>query len=268
MALDLDGTSVSADGAVSPRLKAAVAACLLRGVRVILATGRMPQSAARYWVELNLPPGPLIAYQGAMVVWQPDGRVEADVVLPDSGARLTVDWALSHDLLTQVYVGSELWVSREDPRVRRYIEVNHIAALVRGAPDLTDWPEPPVKILLQDDGDKLDRLRGELEELVRDEPVRVFKSQVDYLEIVHHRVGKSVGLAAAAQALGVKQSRVVAIGDAENDIDMLQWAGMGIAMGQAPERVKAAARFVTDSIDDDGCAKAIERWVLGSGALT
>ena len=266
VALDLDGTALSADGTVSPRLKAAIAASLERGVQVILATGRMPQSATRYWLDLKLPPGPLIAFQGAMVVWQPDGRVEAKVNLPDAGARLTVQWALSHELLTQVYVGSELWVSREAARVRHYIEVNHIPALVRGAPDMTDWPEPPVKVLLQDEGARLDRLRGELEHLLRHEPVRVFKSQVDYLEVVHQAVGKSVGLAAAAKALGVDQSRVFAVGDAENDIDMLEWAGMGVAMGQAPARVKNAANAVTDSLDNDGCAKAIERWVLGDGA--
>lgn len=247
---------------MAPRLKRAIAECLKRDIRVILATGRMPQSADRFWVELGLPPGPLISYQGAMVVWVPEGRVEAKVTLPDEGARRAVEWALSHDLLTQVYVGTELWVSREDPRVRHYIDVNHIPAWVRGAHEITDWPEPPIKVLLQDDGVVLDHLRPELEALLKDEPIRVFKSQTDYLELVHSRVGKSVGLKAATDVLRISQQQVFAVGDAENDIDMLQWAGFGVAMGQAPQSVKDAADAVTATIEEDGAAQAIERWVL------
>lgn len=262
MVLDLDGTALRTDGTVSERLKSAVGGCLDRGVRVILATGRMAQSAERFWNELNLPPGPLIAYQGAMVIWVPDERVAAKVTLPDEGARRAVEWALQRDLLTQVYVGTELWVSREDVRVRRYIDANHIPAWVRGETEMTEWPEPPIKILLQDESAVLDKVRQELQPIVAPYPIRLFKSQSDYLELVHKNVGKSVGLDVAAKALNVSPERVLAIGDAENDIDMLKWAGLGVAMGQAPADVRAAADWVTDSVDDDGAAKAIEHWVL------
>lgn len=263
--MDLDGTAVQPDGRVSPRLKEAVRGCLGRGIHVILATGRMVQSAARYWRELELQPGPLIAYQGAVVAMMPEGRIVAQVNLPEAGAKLAVTWALDHDLLTQVYVGPELWVSREDARVRNYIEVNHIPAWVRGPLELTEWPEPPIKILLQDQAAVLDDVRGDLEALVAAYPMRVFKSQADYLELVSNEVGKAVGLAAAARILGVDQHRVLAIGDAENDIDMLEWAGFSVAMGQAPEHVKSAADVVTERVDEDGAAHAIERWVLEMG---
>lgn len=262
MALDLDGTAIMADGNVSARLKRAVDECLRRKISVILATGRMPQSAERYWQELSLPPGLLVAYQGAMVVQLPEGRVQAKITLTDDSARRAVQWALKENLLTQVYVGTELWVSREDPRVRDYIETHHITAWVRGPEQITDWPEPPIKVLLQDDPQVLDRLRGDLVALMQNDPVRVFKSQSDYLEVVHLTAGKSEGLKLAARALGITQERVFAVGDAENDIDMLRWAGFGVAMGQAPDSVKRAADAVTASVQQDGAAKAVEQWVL------
>ncbi len=260
--MDLDGTALRTDGTISGRLKEAVRHCLERGVRVILATGRMAKSAQRFWAELELPPGPLVAYQGAMVVWVPEGRVATKVTLPDEGARRAVEWALAQGLLTQVYVGTELWVSREDARVRSYIDANHIPAWVRLEPEMTDWPEPPIKVLLQGDGRILDSARPDLESIVAPYPIRVFKSQSDYLELVHCRVGKSVGLEAAARVLEIAPAEVLAIGDAENDLDMLRWAGFGVAMGQAPDQVKRAADWVTDSVDEDGAAAAIERWVL------
>lgn len=262
VALDLDGTAVRTDGTVSLRLKRAVSLCQERGIRVILATGRMPQSALRYWQDLGLSPGPLIAYQGALVMWVPNGQIVTRVGLPDDGARQAVDWAVSHGLLTQVYVGAELWVSREDARARHYIDVNHIPALVRSAKDITEWPEPPIKLLLQDREAVLDGLRGELETLLKPYPVRVFKSQADYLEVVSDRVGKSVGLQAVADLLQIPRNEVLAVGDAENDLDMLEWAGFGVAMGQAPAAVKSACDGVTASVDEDGAAVALERWVL------
>ena len=263
VALDLDGTTIRRDGTVSPRLKAAVSECLARHIHVILATGRMPQSAYKFWRELGLPPGPLVAYQGATVVQMPQGRTLAKITLPHEGAREAVEWAIAHNVLTQVYVAEELWVSREDPRVRDYIEQNHIPAWVRGPLEIIDWPEPPVKVLLQGESGLLDSLRGELESLVSSHPIRIFKSQSDYLELVNKEVGKSTGLRTATKMLGILQERVFAIGDAENDIDMLKWAGWGVAMGQALAQVKAAADAVTAAVDEDGAAIALERWVLG-----
>lgn len=267
VAMDLDGTALQPDGTVSPALRTAVAACVERGIAVILATGRMPQPAQHYWEVLHLPPCPIIAYQGAMVIWMPGGLAESQIALPEQAARRAVTWALEQNLLVQVYVGSELWVSRDDSRVLQHIEPSHASDVVRvrGSETLLDWPEAPIKVLLQGESAVLDRVRGELEELLRLDPVRLLRSHSDFLEVVHRQAGKSAGLRVVARALGVASERVLAIGDAENDIDMLKWAGFGVAMGQAPESVKRAANAVAETVERDGAARAIERWVLGSG---
>lgn len=228
----------------------------------MLATGRMVQSASPFWRDLGLRPGTLVAYQGAVVAKMPEEEILAKTLLPEDAAQHAVAWALQHAILTQVYIDRELWVSAEDSRVRHYVDAHHIPAWVRSGDELLEWPEPPIKILLQDEPTRLDQLRPALEAQLKGFPVRIFKSQPDFLEIVSGNVGKADGLSKAADALHIPQSQVMAIGDAENDIDMIQWAALGVAMGQAPAEVREAADRVTDSVDQDGAAKAIERWVL------
>ncbi len=262
IALDLDGTSVQATGEVGPRLLQAIQSAQARGIQVMVATGRMVQSARRYWIQMQLRPGPLIAYNGGLAVSMPAATPIFRHGLSTEAATFVIRQALDHNLLTQVYIGDEMWISREDSRARHYIESNHIPALVRNGDDLLNWPEPPLKILIQADSDTLDQFRPTIETRDHALEFRVFKSQQDYLEIVRQGVGKGPALQEVARGLGVEASQVMAIGDAENDADMLLWSGLGIAMGQASDAVKRAARAVTAPIEEDGAAIAIEQWIL------
>ncbi|MBX5467375.1 MAG: Cof-type HAD-IIB family hydrolase [Firmicutes bacterium] len=263
IALDLDGTAFDArqGTGISDALKSAVAEAQASGVRVILATGRAVVSALPHWQALRLRRGPLIAYNGAEVVEVPQRTRWYRRQLDDEAARRLVALANEWDLLCQVYVGDELWVTREDLRVRQYVQKHKIPAWVRSWAEITAWPEPPIKILLQAEPEVLDRFRAAVAPIFADFPVRFMKSQADYLEMVPAGVGKGPALAWVAERLGVARDQVMAIGDAENDIDMLRWAGLGIAMGQSPPEVKAAADAVTRPVSEDGAAWAI-RWAL------
>jgi Cof subfamily protein (haloacid dehalogenase superfamily) len=263
VALDLDGTTVGPDGQVSSRLVGAVQQVQARGVRVMLATGRMLQSAMPYWRRLGLNPGPVITYNGAVVAELPQGSVWYRRTLPDEGARALVARALAADVLVQVYVGHELWLSRDDARAKRYIDVNRIVGWVKGYEAILQWPEPPIKVLLQGEALTLDQLRQEMTPLAEHYRVRLVKSQSDYLEMIADDVGKGEALRVLAARLGLRPQEVMAIGDAENDLDMIRWAGLGVAMGQAPHAVKAQAKWVTAPLEEDGAARALEHWLLG-----
>ncbi len=251
------------DGGVSARLRAAVAEALQRGIRVMLATGRMVQSAERIWRDLGLSDGYLITYNGAVIADMPAGTPQSTHALPESAARWLAREALAAGILTQIYVGRELWVSEEDERVRRYIDAHHIPAWVRVDGKLLDWPEPPIKVLLQGDSVVLDQFRSRVQARGHELGVRIFKSQSDYLEMVAEGVGKGPALAQVAQWLGIDRAEIIAVGDAENDIDMIGWAGRGVAMGQAGPNVKRHARWITGPVDQDGAALAIEELALG-----
>lgn len=263
LVLDLDGTSLNADGTLSVGLKDAVMQVQQLGITVILATGRMVQSARPYWEQLHLGSGYLICYNGAIVAHMPEGRIISQAMLPEEAARWFINKGLKENILVQVYIGQELWVSREDARVRRYIDANHIPAVVKTGDALRVWPEPPIKLLFQDEPDVLDRFRDMIQSTADEFGVRVLKSQPDYLEIIPQGVGKGPALEKVAREMNIGPESIMAIGDAENDIDMLQWVYWGVAMGQAAESVKRAARYVTEPVIQGGAALAIKRWVLG-----
>ncbi len=261
--LDLDGTALQDDGSLSDALVGSVRQARAQGVQIMLATGRMLRSAVPYWTELQLGSGPLIAYNGSMVAEMPTEALWFAWHLNDEVARYVVTEALKADILTQVYVGEELWLSRADERAQHYIDVNHIPGEAKASRDLLRWPEPPIKILLQDDPVRLDWFRAAISPEVLGLQGRIFKSQADYLEIVPEGVGKGPALERVARKLGLRPEEIMAIGDAENDVDMLRYAGTGVAMGQAPDLVKQAADFVTATVSEEGAAQAIRRFVLG-----
>lgn len=262
LVLDLDGTVLRGDGSLSDALMDAIREVRGLGITVMLATGRMVRSAEPAWLQLGLGPGPLIAYNGSMVVEMPRKNPWFSWHLTDDVAQVVINEALDADILTQVYVGNELWLSKEDERAQHYIRVNHIPGEVKSRNSILKWPSPPIKLLLQDDSDKLDQFRAHISQTVLGLQGRIFKSQADYLEIVPAGVGKGPALAKVAKRLHIDPQEIMAIGDAENDVDMLRLAGLGVAMGQAPDFVKQAADVVTRSVEEDGAAYAIRRWLL------
>ena len=265
VAIDLDGTAMQSGDVISDPVRAAIKAVQDQGVRVMLATGRMVQSAALYSQDLGLRDGPAICYNGAAVADLPDMHFWFRDTLPDEAARVLVRHLVDENYLVQVYVGLEIWASREDARVRRYVERNHVAAWVRGPNEIVAWPEPPIKVLVQDTPGRLAGLRMELEE--NGVPgMRLVESQSDYLEVLAEQSGKGRALAQVAGRLQIPRERVMAVGDGENDADMLAFAGLGVAMGQGHPAAKAAADLIAPPVEDDGLAWALLRLLQPSGS--
>jgi len=135
---------------------------------------------------------------------------------------------------------------------------------VRSVPDLLAFlREPPSKFLIVTDGpEEATRLDGELRARFAGR-LRIVRSHRTFVEGNPLGASKAQGLARLAAHLGIPQRAVMAIGDQDNDADMVAWAGLGVAMGNASPGVRAAADYVVGSVQDDGAAEAIERFVLG-----
>ena len=259
IALDLDDTLLRNDLQISPRAKAAIRHAVERGVAVTLATGRMFASALPFAQELGLDL-PLITYQGALVKYA-DGRVVYHRPIPLGIARELVDFILPYGHHLNVYLNDELFMQQDSPEGQRYAAIAKVP--VHLVADLRDIiVTEPTKLVVIAKEPQLDVLAEDLQ-LNFGNKINLTKSKPYFLELAHPLATKGKALATLAKSLNIEAHEVMAVGDSPNDLDMIKYAGFGVAMGNAVEEVKKYARYITCSNDDDGVAEVIEKFVLG-----
>jgi Cof subfamily protein (haloacid dehalogenase superfamily) len=153
-----------------------------------------------------------------------------------------------------------VYADNDTPRVRQWyrppvppvIEVADVASL---------YPEPCIKVVGVGEESRLRAHRPELIKLFADR-LYITQSAFDLLEFLHPAVSKKHGLMTIARDLGIERAQIVAIGDGHNDIGMIEFAGLGVAMGNAHDEVKNQAEYVTSSNAEDGVAAVIEELIL------
>jgi Cof subfamily protein (haloacid dehalogenase superfamily) len=243
IAADLDGTLLPYSLVVPDGMAAAIAAVRAAGIVFVICTGRMFRSVRRVAGQLGLRDGPVVCYQGAMVCDLASGErllhrpiereVAAEVVrhLRDLGRHLNA------------YIDDELCVDEVDTWARRYAEAAEVGITETDDLEAAVLAREPTKFVVLSEADDLDRLAPELARHWRGR-LRVTRSQPNYLELVDPRVSKSGTLEWLCARMALDAAASVACGDAENDVDMLRWAGTGVAMAAAAPGVRAAADVV------------------------
>ncbi len=243
VACDLDGTLLSPELELAPATVAGVAHLRAAGVTFVICTGRMLQSARPMAARLGIDGGLIVCYQGALVAdlgsgeWllhRPVSReVAADVVrhARDIGRHLNV------------YVDDQLYVEELDEWARRYAEYAEVD--INAVDDLLQvvTRRSPTKLVMTTEPDDAEALTPELQRRWQGRLV-VTRSQLPYIEITDVDATKSRALEFLCARLGLRRERAVACGDGLNDIDMLRWAGLGVAMAQAAPAVLEAADLV------------------------
>lgn len=234
IALDLDDTLLHNDLTISKRAREAITKAVEQGTAVTLATGRMFCSALPYARELKLNL-PLITYQGALVKYA-DGRVVYHRPLSLELAREVVDFILPYGYHLNVYIDDELYMEKNSPEGQRYVAMTkaplHLVDHLGKAMD-----RDPSKLLVIASSEKLDKLALDLRKRFGD-VINITKSKSHFLELGHPGATKGEALANLAASLGLVASQVMAIGDSLNDLDMLEYAGVGVAMENALPEVK------------------------------
>jgi Cof subfamily protein (haloacid dehalogenase superfamily) len=266
LAIDLDGTLLNHALVINPKDAAAVESARAAGVEVVLATGRMFRSALPYARELHLD-GPIINYQGALVRVIRTGEVVFRCELDLETQRKVLAIAEPKGWHVNVYVDEEVYTAEARPEAELYAEVSGVPYHVVGR--LSDWVhQPATKMVLVDlNPDEVPARMSVLQEGLGNQG-RVTRSLDWFVEVVNPEVSKSSALAKVAQRMGITQEEVCAIGDNVNDLDMIQWAGLGAAMGSAPQSVREVARYVTaETPDEGGVAQVIDRFILAGEAV-
>lgn len=252
---DLDGTLLDDEMRLDPALVEAFHRAAERGLAISLATGRMPAAADPYRDELGIT-APVIYYNGAVVRGAEGGPDLISLTLPRGilgRAWAVVAQAPVHPIY---YRDDRLYCAERTPAVRRYCEEEGLTVDV--IPDVAEFLGLGafIKSLLIGHPRDLDVVREELTPIVA-EHGRLVRTRHDYLEIIPVAASKGAGLARLAQHVGVPLARVVAVGDQENDIEMLREAGLGVAMPHAPEVVRRAADRVAPAAADGGLLRLL-----------
>lgn len=263
LAADIDGTLVNARREITPPVRAAVASAQARGVRVCLATGRIWPSARRFVEGLGADP-PVILYNGGLVYDHLRDEVWLRVPLPMDHAMAVLQILRRHpSVQPHLYADDRVFVPRMTEATAAYQQKDGLQAEAVG--DLADWLQAePMKIL--NIGERVDLLAVGREIDALTFAVNYVYSEANYLEILPPGVNKGTALRAVATRLGLERESIIAVGDNLNDLEMIEYAGMGIAMANAPDELRARAGFVAPSNNDHGLQEVIERFILAPGA--
>ncbi len=266
LVLDIDGTIAGADNHVNDTVKQAVQAAQGKGIQVAIATGRMYRSALRFHQEIGSTL-PLMVYQGALVKDPNTDRVHRHWPVPKHLAEQLLDYfeqpELRSILSVHFYIDDQLYVREITPATEAYISRSTVTPIPVGDLRQTLTTEPTKVLALCDDPDLIDNLLGSLRALYTPAELYLTKSVATFFEATNPLVNKGTAVQYLAEEyLGLQAENVMAIGDNFNDLEMIQYAGLGIAMGNAPEAVQAEANWVAPTVELDGAAIAIEKFLL------
>jgi len=264
LALDLDDTLLRSDLSISHRTRKAIKRVLAAGITVVLASGRIPQAMDRFSRLLGLDKRAsyLISNNGALVQESQTGNIVHEARLEPRMALAVCNLADAEGFAVQMYEAGTMYVSRKNEysTIDQKLTGLH-QVVVENFRDLIG--KGCYKLIIP--GDPM--LLVPLESLLRTylgKYITLFTSRPYFLEIIPPATDKGTALAKIAEILGVKADETMAIGDSMNDEAMIRWAGTGVAMANADDRIKSIADLVAEHTnEEDGVAEIIDRYLFG-----
>ena len=259
IAVDLDDTLLDNELRVTAPVQEAVRRAVAAGVKFTFSTGRMFRSAKPYAELLGLDV-PLITYQGALVINPRTGEEFQYLPLPLDCAREIVTHIHTLGYHLNAYLDDELYMEQDTQEGRRYQDIARVQPVFVG--DLLRiLDRPPIKLLTIAEEPLLDRLSEILIPKYAGR-VHISKSKPYFLEFSHPLANKGAALEALAGHYGIKREEVIAVGDSYNDLEMLEYAGLGVMVANARDALKVKADYVTKGSNGDGVIEVIEKFVI------
>jgi len=263
IAIDIDGTLVDPEFKITPEVKAAITEARKKGVKIVLCTGRPLPGVQRYIKELELDKDDdfVITYNGSLVLSTATNEVLVSHTLDYSDFIKINALADQFNVHTHGIDNEAIYTANKDISIFTTRE-SFITTMPIRYRSLAELPEDKLftKIMFIDEPELLEQLIPAIPAQFHEDYV-IVRSEPHFLEVLNKDAGKASALVELAALLKIDSKNIMAIGDNENDLSMIQYAGVGVAMGNAVDKVKAAADFVTKSNAESGVAFAIRAYI-------
>lgn len=264
LALDLDGTLTNSDKRVSAHTREVLDRAQDAGVTLLLVSGR-PTPGVQWvadMIELHKHNAYLLAYNGSEIIQSATREKIFDFYVDPEPIPYIYNTAREYGVQMAMYHDGVVWC--DDPETKWILierELNHMP--YKKTEHLLEefhWNTP--KCMISGEGEVLERLERVLNDAIGDR-FSVFRSEPYFLEVMPERLNKARAIELLLNHLGYTREELIACGDGFNDVCMIEYAGLGVAMANACEPVKAVADFVTKTNDEDGVAYVVEKFMLG-----
>ncbi len=267
LVVDIDGTIAGESNQIGNRVKNAIKTVQGQGMEVAIATGRMYCSALRFHETIGSQQ-PLLAYNGALIQNPLTEEIHQHLPLASPIAKQLLDYLEQPELIDRVgvhfYVEDRLYVREILPETEDYRSRSGVEAIAVGnLRHLLDSRVTTKVLALCRDPSVIKLLQEDIPKHFPLEAFSLTQSNKTFLEAIHPQANKGNAVRYLTEKiLGLKPENVMAIGDNFNDLEMLQYAGFGVAMGNAPAAVQNCADWVAPDVEEDGAAVAIEKFLL------
>lgn len=259
MAVDIDGTLLDSSGNVTDNTRNTIRRGVEKGLVFTIATGR-PIQGVEYLNKILDLDVPFITYNGAMVVMGKSKEIIYEQKLSSRDAKDIVDLGEKYGVTVMVWKNNGLYVRKLDERVLEYKKISGVEPVV--VENIDELVKDGVtKALWYDDTEKIGRYQQEIGKYLS-ESINYHTSRPYFLEFVDKKASKAIAMEKLGEHFNIHQSEMIAVGDGFNDLSMIEYAGLGVAMGNSPQDIKKAANFVTLTNDEDGVAHVINQFVL------
>jgi len=265
IALDMDGTLLNNEHEISQENRQTILRAKQQGVTVVLASGRPPEGMQRHLntLDMNTNNDYLLCYNGSLVQNIGTQEIICAFTLTGKQAKQVAFYAQKLGVFVHAFSPKRgLITPQNNPYTQIESDINGIDITRLDFSQLDD-NEPIIKVMMVDDAKKLDLATERLDQgLYAD--FTIVRSATHFLEFIHKKANKGTGIQALTQHLHLEPQNVICMGDAENDHHMLEFAGLGVAMGNATPATKNIADLVTVSNQENGVAKIIQDYMLAS----
>lgn len=257
VATDIDGTILIPEGEFTSGVKDCIKKLHASGIKVVLVTGRMNAAATKIAQDLGLDT-PVVSYQGGLVV--ENGKKLYERYLTEEQTERILGWAKRENIHINLYNDDVLYSETECYEVQRYCNNLHTEHTVKKFSEIKKDKINKILAIDYSNPDRITRYEKELQEIFPD--LYIVKSTPYFLEFSNPEASKKCAVEFLQNYWDLKKEEILAIGDQNNDIALLQAGGLKIAMGNATDELKTEADYITDSVFDDGFVSAMEKFCL------